>query len=461
MANKKISELDQAPVPIPDTWEIAIADDSTGIAKRAPFSQLKSEIAPIFTALKVFYVDGNNSETGDGSILSPFQTLELAYNKVLGSGTVDAPEYENVAIIVAAAEYNTDQNIYLNNTTWHFSEGTSVTYSGTEYFIDTSVVSSSVGLCKVTGGLKFFTATGGFVKNHGLEVTVAGLNKGLDIEFYEVIGTTALGITSNPTISTPLIWIYQDEGAGNGGYSPLFNIFRCKNRIESKYQTVIYQQKGYVFFYGDGESLMGYGRDGVTSAQAGHADGCIHRFVNTDVGGQRQYMTAFKITNVALFGINNDYNCVWTGSCSSSYYRNLVTVEPSSNYNNAGRFLGLDGWSVVGYESTHKDRVYIENFKVVNGDFDEDDIIKIISGGANDELEMYNCILPSPYTIDDNITLGGDSYDENPVPCYNVINNQFRITNLPTYADNAAAVAGGLKLGDMYKTATGEQRITV
>jgi hypothetical protein len=28
--------------------------------------------------------------------------------------------------------------------------------------------------------------------------------------------------------------------------------------------------------------------------------------------------------------------------------------------------------------------------------------------------------------------------------------------NLSTYADNAAAVAGGLRVGELYKTATGE-----
>ena len=32
-------------------------------------------------------------------------------------------------------------------------------------------------------------------------------------------------------------------------------------------------------------------------------------------------------------------------------------------------------------------------------------------------------------------------------------------TGLPTYADEAAATAGGLSTGDMYKTATGELRI--
>ena len=32
---------------------------------------------------------------------------------------------------------------------------------------------------------------------------------------------------------------------------------------------------------------------------------------------------------------------------------------------------------------------------------------------------------------------------------------------MPTYADNAAAIAGGHSAGDFYKTATGEVRIVV
>jgi len=35
------------------------------------------------------------------------------------------------------------------------------------------------------------------------------------------------------------------------------------------------------------------------------------------------------------------------------------------------------------------------------------------------------------------------------------------LSNLGVYADNAAAVAGGLAVDDVYKTATGELRIVV
>jgi hypothetical protein len=36
-----------------------------------------------------------------------------------------------------------------------------------------------------------------------------------------------------------------------------------------------------------------------------------------------------------------------------------------------------------------------------------------------------------------------------------------QLTSLPTYADNAAAVAGGLVEGDVYKTSAGALRIVV
>lgn len=35
------------------------------------------------------------------------------------------------------------------------------------------------------------------------------------------------------------------------------------------------------------------------------------------------------------------------------------------------------------------------------------------------------------------------------------------LKDMDTYANNAAAVAGGLSVGDIYKTATGEVRIVV
>lgn len=47
---------------------------------------------------------------------------------------------------------------------------------------------------------------------------------------------------------------------------------------------------------------------------------------------------------------------------------------------------------------------------------------------------------------------------QNPGP---ITATTINLSNLPTYADNASALAGGLVDGDVYKTATGELRIVV
>jgi hypothetical protein len=42
-----------------------------------------------------------------------------------------------------------------------------------------------------------------------------------------------------------------------------------------------------------------------------------------------------------------------------------------------------------------------------------------------------------------------------------MLGNTLNLTSLSIYANNAAAIAGGLALNDVYKTATGELRIVV
>ena len=42
-----------------------------------------------------------------------------------------------------------------------------------------------------------------------------------------------------------------------------------------------------------------------------------------------------------------------------------------------------------------------------------------------------------------------------------IVGTALNLTNLPIYANNAAAITGGLAVNDVYKTATGELRIVV
>jgi hypothetical protein len=76
-----------------------------------------------------------------------------------------------------------------------------------------------------------------------------------------------------------------------------------------------------------------------------------------------------------------------------------------------------------------------------------------------------------PPTLDD-FLLGTDVNNDNATQNFLVSDllvlfkntNQFVTvvgTILPTYANNAAAVSGGLAIGSMYKTVTGEVRIVI
>ena len=62
------------------------------------------------------------------------------------------------------------------------------------------------------------------------------------------------------------------------------------------------------------------------------------------------------------------------------------------------------------------------------------------------------------YANSNNIPIGDwGIYQENTTP--NVLAGQLRLPNLSTYADEAAAITGGLVTGTIYKTATGEVRV--
>lgn len=68
---------------------------------------------------------------------------------------------------------------------------------------------------------------------------------------------------------------------------------------------------------------------------------------------------------------------------------------------------------------------------------------------------------PSTPALDD-FVIGTDVSDDNNTKNF-VFSDILALlgTTFPTYADNAAAVAGGLAINRLYKTATGEVRIVV
>lgn len=124
------------------------------------------------TALKVFYVDGNNPDVGDGSILNPFQTIDLAFDTVCGSGTRGNPEYDGVAISIAGYDnYTTTCNLWLSNTTYDFQPGAILCYDSTGYLFDTEgfLTDNRKHEVKVLGNAEIVLSTGGVANIVGVD----------------------------------------------------------------------------------------------------------------------------------------------------------------------------------------------------------------------------------------------------------------------------------------------------
>lgn len=122
--------------------------------------------------LKVFYVDGNNPVDGEGSILNPYRTLDLAHTAVIGSGTAASPENDNVTIQVQGGAYTTGINLLIESVTWNFLEGSVVTFTGAtdNYLFDSSVFSTTgANEAYVRGSGSFLTSvtTAGIVNAEG------------------------------------------------------------------------------------------------------------------------------------------------------------------------------------------------------------------------------------------------------------------------------------------------------
>jgi hypothetical protein len=121
---------------------------------------------------------------------------------------------------------------------------------------------------------------------------------------------------------------------------------------------------------------------------------------------------------------------------------------------NAGQFesLPFGVFDMVNYNSsstpTAGNRTMIQYLAAPNGFGDDRIVAKTkLSGGTYVDSDILNRTLLSGV----NTFTAANTFS----------NASISLTALPTYADNAAAVSGGLAVGRVYKTATGELRIVV
>lgn len=200
-----------------------VADDSTlnkGTVKLALeyLEQLSTQ-----TAVNTFFVNSNNPNAGDGSISNPFQSVDLAYNTIVGSGTPKNPELvpanESVSIIVQGGVYTTSKNLLINRVNWQFDNGTTLDYQGTNYLFEVNStvydVNSGYQSVFILGKCAFKTINGGFVK------TLSG-NGGSGV----TLNISGRSFRSEYVSATPTDKVLFDlnDGTNTWQFSPIMNL---------------------------------------------------------------------------------------------------------------------------------------------------------------------------------------------------------------------------------------------
>lgn len=114
-------------------------------------------------SLPLLYVNSNNSQSGDGSILNPFMSIDRVINRIDNTGdftnTITYPVITSATVIVQGGTYSTALNIARSGISWFFETGATLTYTGTGFLFDFVASATGTGIF-VTGDGVFNTSTG-------------------------------------------------------------------------------------------------------------------------------------------------------------------------------------------------------------------------------------------------------------------------------------------------------------
>lgn len=404
---------------------------------------------PDFSALKVFYVDGNNIVDGDGSVLNPFRTLDLAINKVIGNGTRQNPIYPGVTIKVASYNYLTNNNLFINNTSWQFDTGTLVTYTGTGYLIDvTSFIASSYNRFHIGGSWNMTTVDGGFIRND-LPTTSSRINIEVN-DAYRTGGTTA-------TVPSSMPFITMNTTYGLSAWVQARTNITLNGEIRSHHTNTI-TLNGYSTLYVKGNTS--YSRLGAgTGLPAVNINQRVLVYNNTDsIVTAHMYSQEISIQDLTIASDGESAVNI------AGYYGNIEFVgvkfdllQAVENFQKSSIEVG----ELRAADYLSKVRMFIlKNVTFANNIYAPGFTEAIIytggvpGSGFDKNIELHNCIIPTPYTVDPQLDLNtklGTSY--------NTI-SRFNVKELEVFADNTAATTAGLVAGDIYRSSTGQLMVT-
>lgn len=391
-------------------------------------------------SLKTFYVDSNNPNNGDGSITNPFKTLDLALNKIIGSGNRNSPQYANMGVKVFSGSYSTSENLAVRGITWYFDEGAVINATSCPgALFDLSVITASPAIVRVLGN-------GDFTVNACSLIKVPPM---VSTSNYRTLYFEALNVLSTAT-STTEPELYPIIKAGEGG-APGDNGFKFVLYLIIKYQITSYGQTICIVNDKAKISVLGglyFMSNGNTVLSANARMFKIVRTQNVELFNLQVRATSIDylfeighgtagLGNIRFLNINNVI--IGSGSSSAPRPKRVLLIKANTALDNDGAG-GLNAPSIkvsvrqgYGYFSENTDLVNFEGAGTFNG------------------IELINCYLDG--RISSKIDLS--SFPNHP----NVFGERMNLGSVPEYADDTAAGAAGLVAGEVYKTASGQLMI--
>lgn len=405
------------------------------------FQFLKDEICCITElisnpegGLKVYYVDGNNPNPGDGSILNPFKTLDSAYNKVVGTGTPKAPENTGIAIEVAASNYTTSLNLFASSTSWNFSTGTIVNYTGTDYLFDT-IDTDEYNYFNVSGKWNFNTVNGGLLKHQ-----TPTLESRVSLE----INNTEQTMDTEDPLTHPLIRVQSIYGV---------NAWR-RSRLELSVHGKVRSTDNHVLFVDGYTEVYTRGLTSFASLDAGDGypssivpDQRVLYYNNQDpLNNDYMYTQEIRFDSIeigsdgesavfiqGLYGNIDFYNVSFDSlQAVNNFQSSSVEIGNLTRASYSGKTRGL----------TFRNCKFAAN--IYSGTNPIYPIVSVGNPGVNG-ISIINSLIPSPYLIDPDLVINEDLG-----VMANTITN-FNIRDVPEFGDSTAAQTAGLVSGDVFK----------
>lgn len=400
--------------------------------------------------LKVYYVDANNPEEGDGSVINPFQTMQLAIAAVIGTGNRTFPENPDIIIKVATQVYSISENIFINGITWEFNDGVIVNYNeNAGYLIDTVIpgITNQINKpFKIIGGATFnIRNQGGFIRNVGAAYSQP-YNRTLEIEVNNVDCDTAVVVSPN---ERPLIHV--EKNTINGGYATPNLTLVVKGFVQSAQQhTIMIRGAASVRVYGNGVGSIGYGASAVNGTIVlGVGAGRLVSYINNE-DTQRSYQGYFLLDSLFLRGDRNDALIQFEGFYGQIGGINQCVFSQSRGDSRVNRLIDFGDWIPRYYQNNTNlasGKFYISSNYIKDLPCDADDVVRWVgtTQDANKLDMMYN-FFPSPYFVNPNVDVNGNYGGS-----VNIFGGQVNLVHIIDYADQATAVAAGLKVGDVFR----------